>query len=104
MQNSDMPAMPNIESTDCTGEVFQNNTFTGLTKREQFCLTMGVADTGDKELDKIITKGNRLRIAMAAMTGEQAARAGFETLGYQSFWSSDEYLREADELLKGLDK
>ncbi len=38
MNNADMPAMPNIESTDCTGETYQNNTFTGLTKREAFAM------------------------------------------------------------------
>ena len=41
----------------------------GLTKRERFCLEMGVADTGDAELDAIIRAGNRQRHAATAMQG-----------------------------------
>ena len=40
---------------------------TGLTKREQACLIMGVADTGDAELDAIITKGNKDKFAGLVM-------------------------------------
>ncbi len=41
----------------------------GLTKRERFCLEMGVAATGDAELDAIIRAGNRQRHAAMAMQG-----------------------------------
>jgi hypothetical protein len=53
MNNLDMPAMA-IESYTVLGRHPL-----GFTKREQACLTMGVADTGDAEFDAIITKGNR---------------------------------------------
>jgi hypothetical protein len=57
MNNSDMPAMPH---DIVFGKGYpENYDGTGLTKREQFCLTMGVADTGDVKLNAIITKGNR---------------------------------------------
>jgi hypothetical protein len=40
-----------------------------LTKRETFCLHMGVAKTGDDELDAIITEGNRSKACMHAIQG-----------------------------------
>lgn len=39
----------------------------GLSKKELFCLHMGVAQTGDKELDAIIKKGNEQKAAMMVM-------------------------------------
>ena len=59
MNNADMPAMP-LHSDAMAG-------YEGLTKREQACLIMGVADTGDAELDAIITKGNKNKFAGVAM-------------------------------------
>lgn len=71
--NADMPAMP------CDDIVLRDNNGglngypvagSGLTKREKFCLAMGVAETGDDELDAIIKKGNRQKkIAAMAMQG-----------------------------------
>jgi hypothetical protein len=77
MNNADMPAMP------LTGDAYQdfaaydessnsssyNPECQGLTKREQFCLQMGVPETGDSVLDDIIRKGERKRIAAIAMQG-----------------------------------
>ena len=62
MNNADMPAMPVDIFSD---EGLRN--YMGLTKREQACLIMGVADTGDAELDAIITKGNKNKFAGVAM-------------------------------------
>ena len=59
MNNADMPAMPSPH--------FKADELQGLTKREQACLIMGVADTGDAELDAIITKGNKNKFAMQGM-------------------------------------
>ena len=69
MNNADMPAAPNrIESIPFDShESIPLNWPHGLTKREQACLTMGVADTGDAELDAIITKGNKNKFAGVAM-------------------------------------
>lgn len=69
MQNKDTPAAPTPKGIldelphQCVTES------TGLTKREQFCLTMGVAETGDKDLDAIIRKGNEQKLAGLAMQG-----------------------------------
>ena len=41
----------------------------GLTKREKFCLQMGVPETGDPELDDIIRKGNKQKASIAIMKG-----------------------------------
>ena len=63
MNNLDMPAKP-TDSWTHTGERSH-----GFTKREQACLTMGVADSGCAELDAIIEKGNKQRLAGLAMQG-----------------------------------
>ena len=73
MKNADMPAMPSDtvdtkedwEAVTGGGRFLPSN---GLTKREHFCLIMGVADTGDDELDEIIRKGNKQKIASEAMS------------------------------------
>lgn len=44
----------------------------GLTKLEQTCITHGIAKTGDKVLDEIITSATRKKIAVAAMQGLMA--------------------------------
>ena len=64
MSYADEPASPQhgvmneagnlVSISEWTGEV-------GLTRREQFCLAMNVAETGDDELDAIIIKGNKQR-------------------------------------------
>tara|TARA_R110000850_G_scaffold18946_2_gene58049 strand:+ start:773 stop:1258 length:486 start_codon:yes stop_codon:yes gene_type:complete len=65
MNNLDMPAIPVI---DHNGVFIQGDLAAiGFTKREQACLTMGVADTGCAELDAIIEQGNKQRLAGLAM-------------------------------------
>lgn len=68
--NGDMPAMP---VTDDAGMPFNSvpaePSTIGLTKREMLCLHVGVAETGDAELDDIIRKGNRQKIAAQIMCG-----------------------------------
>lgn len=75
IKNADTPATPTtckISDTNeawafqVSGGVFQ---VPGLTKREMFCLHMGVAETGDAELDAIIRKGNRQKMAAQIMGG-----------------------------------
>jgi hypothetical protein len=66
MKNADMPAMPYIEYQSGGDPVL---TCEGLTKREQFCLNMGVAETGDSELDDVIRNGNKQKFAAMAMQG-----------------------------------
>ena len=71
MSNADMPSMaiPPVQFTDVDGSRLVATGTNGLTKREQACLTMGVADTGDAELDAIIARGNELKLAGMAMQG-----------------------------------
>ena len=69
-KNVDLPAMPFEAVTErVNGNTTAWINHTGLTKRETFCLHMGVAETGDANLDAIIRKGNRQKMAMAAMQG-----------------------------------
>ena len=92
MNNADMPAMP-LHSDAMAG-------YEGLTKREQACLIMGVADTGDAELDAIITKGNKNKFAGLVMQGIMANDQKYLT------WSdlADDSLAAADALLKQLEQ
>jgi hypothetical protein len=71
MNNADTPAMPNGIESIANGEYASVPISWphGLTKREHFCLEMGVPDTGDTDLDKIINKGNRLKLSGLAMQG-----------------------------------
>tara|TARA_R110002126_G_scaffold80580_3_gene199498 strand:+ start:1447 stop:1764 length:318 start_codon:yes stop_codon:yes gene_type:complete len=75
MNNLDTPVMAlNEETSDRYMEGV--HILTGFTKREQACLTMGVADTGDAELDAIITKGNFQKLAGLAMQAMLSASSG----------------------------
>jgi hypothetical protein len=61
IKNADTPAMPAKSISNTGHPYFTEIPSNGLTKREQFCLTMGVPETGDTDLDTIIVKGNRTR-------------------------------------------
>ena len=74
MNNADMPAMPSPH--------FKADELQGLTKREQACLIMGVADTGDAELDAIITKGNKNKFAMQGMLAHYGTDGADECASY----------------------
>ncbi|MBX2848904.1 MAG: hypothetical protein KTR16_11330 [Acidiferrobacterales bacterium] len=70
MKNSDMPAMPIMYAFDINGIAYGDDVGdTGLTKREQACIQLGVPETGDAELDAIIMKAERKRIAANIMAG-----------------------------------
>jgi len=70
MKNSDMPAMPIMYAFDINGIAYGDDVGdTGLTKREQACIQLGIPETGDAELDAIIMKAERKRIAAKAMQG-----------------------------------
>ena len=72
--NSNMPAMPiSPASPNSSDPEWAAAVGVGLTKREHFCLEMGVAETGDTELDEIINKGNRIKLAGLAMQGVLAS-------------------------------
>lgn len=84
------------------------NYFHGLTKREYACIKLGIPETGDEELDDLIRKSERKRLAESAMQGLLAnpkwlniiAKEGKE---YQKTIVSG-CLGMSDELLKQLEK
>lgn len=95
MNNADTSAMPNI-TPDM--KVIGG---TGLTKREYFCLKMGVTETGDEELDAIIKKGVRQKIAGLALQGYIAAGGnGMPVYNLLAEFSD----KATDALLKELEK
>jgi hypothetical protein len=69
--NKDMPAMPQSGAFSASDDFNDSEDMggSGLTKREHFCLKMGVANTGDEELDAIIRKGVEQKLAGRAMQG-----------------------------------
>lgn len=103
MKNENTPAMPIGLTVSPMGDVYDADfSETGLTKREQFCLKMGVAETGDKDLDDIIRKGNKQKLAAIAMQGLIASDTP-EWAGTPES-QAENAVKYADELLKELDK
>ena len=96
MNNADMPSMP-IWNPDMN---LGDTAGSGLTKREQACLTMGVAGTGDAELDAIITKGTKNKLAGLAMQGLMSDEEEYLT------WPdlAKDSMAAADALLKALEQ
>jgi len=90
MKNADLPIQPIVNEQGAPhhmGDVgFREGLLSGLSKREKFCLQMGVPETGDPELDGIIRKGERKRIAAMAM---QALASACDSEGA---WSHDSTL------------
>lgn len=111
MRNSDTPAMPLCTGTE--SGAFNGQTYTkyfidseGLTKREMFCLEMGVPETGDPELDSIIAKGAKQKAAMqlaASMLGGIVSNSDILARTTASE-CADTAVKYADALLKRLDK
>ena len=100
MNNADMPAMAMWTQDMNIGLVAGS----GLTKREQACLTMGVADTGDAELDAIITKGNKNKFAGLAMQGLLAGGYCIDDSQNRLNDVPSEAINLADALLKQLEQ
>ena len=107
MKNSDLPVNPIVNTQGAPHHIndvgFREGLMSGLTKREQFCLHMGVPETGDAELDDIIYKGERKRIAAMAMQGIIANSTEGSPAGRWDICARDAVLA-ADELLEELKK
>lgn len=91
IKNGDMPAMP----TQAGG----GDIYGGLTKRETFCLHMGVAETGDAELDAIIRKGNRQKMAtqmMEACRSRNSEYGSWEDMAKDAIEMTDALLAELE--------
>lgn len=74
----------------------------GLTKREYACIHLGIPETGDPELDEIIRKSERNRLAGLAMQGMLAAQT--RTVFLEPKVIREIAVRQADNLLKELEK
>lgn len=98
IKNGDMPAMP------ITDEQAQDADMQGLNKRETFCLHMGVAETGDAELDAIIRKGNRQKMAtqmMEACRSRNSEYGSWEDMAKDALEMTDALLAELDRTSSG---
>ena len=63
IKNGDLLAMPQDRGIWVDGIGDCPTLATGLSKREMFCLHMGVAETGNDELDENIRKGNQQKFS-----------------------------------------
>ena len=100
--NSNMPAMPiSPASPNSSDPEWAAAVGVGLTKLEHFCLEMGVPETGDTELDEIINKGNRIKLAGLAMQGLITLK-GADCMDKDI--TARQCVRMADALLAELDK
>jgi hypothetical protein len=90
--NLDMPAMPlPLGSETSAGQ-------DGLTKREQACIALGLPESGDEEIDALIIKSERKRIAAMAMQG-LCSKGGYDSFGdiaYDAVIAADRLLAELD--------
>jgi hypothetical protein len=71
MKNSDQPINAIVASNGfiTSKDHLRTEQLKGLTKREYACIKLGIPKTGDPELDEIIKKAERKRIAGLAMQG-----------------------------------
>lgn len=99
MSNTDLPAMPVDAQYYKDNGGHECESF-GLTKREYFCLQMGVPETGDQALDDIIRKGNERKITAMAMQGLITQGSHPKTLKY----IIKEAVQYSKSLLEGLYK
>ena len=108
MKNSDMPAIAFQEVQGITGGMITKyRNHTGLTKREQACITLGAPETGDPDLDEIIMKSERKRIASLCLPSIISSLPQFESLGYlaqEDSWYAAQSIDYADALLEELSK
>jgi hypothetical protein len=68
MKNLDRP----VSKTGLTEEEengIGNRFYSGITKREQACITLLIPESGDVELDDLIRKSRRQKLAGEAMAG-----------------------------------
>ncbi len=99
------PASPIVQKYDEDGRV-SPVFLPGLTKRELACIELRIPETGDEELDALITKARRQKIAAKAMQGILAGGTGLRTILEMNL--EPEYVSLAvilaDALIKELEK
>lgn len=107
MKNLDMPAMAQsfaMTEGECGTAIdflSEEEKYIGLTKREQACITLGIPETGDPELDELILKSERKRIAAMAMQGilqgKQTDNRSFAEIARLSVGHAKSLLKELDQ-------
>ena len=88
MKNADMNAFPDENEA-------------GLTKREHACLMLGIPETGSPDLDALIVKSERKRLAAMAMQGVLANPVSKDLYEHEIITTS---CNTADALLKALEE
>lgn len=109
MKNSDAPASPIFNADGFLSDarmIFNDEGIvltSGLTKKEHACLLFGIPETGDPDLDALIVKAERKRIAAMAMRGYCAnstdgflARSTDKELATMSVTAADTLLAELE--------
>lgn len=97
MENGNKPAFPTPHMNEF-GQIRYSKH--GLTKREYACIKLGIPETGYSELDELIRKSERKRIAAMVMQGILSNSSLIDTVIWQ--WLAKESVNAADELLKQL--
>lgn len=97
MKNLETPSQPiSEEETDRVDMGVK--IFTGFTKREQACITLGIPESGDPELDALILKSERKRIASGILSGvlsnHRADTHSKEALVEKAIYCADTLLEE----------
>lgn len=91
--NKDKQAFPLTDGTTFA--------YDGLTKQEYACIKLGIPESGDEDIDALIRKSNRMRIAEKAMQGLLSNHLFVDSMDSQVIICK-EALKYSDELLKQL--
>ena len=115
MKNLDNPASPQssteylVELIGISNEnpsIFDNfmDIFSGLSKREQACITLLIPESGDRELDSLIRKSRRQKMAGEVLNGWLARCANVpHAARIEPEGTVEGALQFADELIKQLE-
>lgn len=102
MKNSDKPINPIFDSHGLPlddNQIFKYKA-NGLTKREYACIKLGIPESGDEEIDDLIKKSERKRIAglaMQAMVTRDDICSGFSLdMAKQCIYIADELLKQLE--------
>lgn len=102
MKSVDMPSVGiGYDEVECRE---LNAASRGLTKREQACITLGLPETGDEELDALIRKSERKRVAAKLMAAWVSHHGESGEYKYNSGQAAINSVLDADALLKELEK
>lgn len=87
----------------CEGAGNSELKFTGLTKREYACIHLGIPESGDAELDALIRKAERKKIAAMVLQGI-AANYQYNPMNVKHFKkATEDAINQAEALLSELE-